>query len=140
MDLRLAGNLAQVLAQMPVMARADLVPLEGGSDPAFGSVKWRTLFSADRTPTEGMVMGVAEFGPHGTLNAHRHGPAEIYYGLEGNGIVTIDGVDHLIAAGVALFIPSEAEHRTVAGPDGLRFLYVFARDCFEEVDYRFSAA
>lgn len=133
-------GLAGVLAAMPVVANADHAPLEGGEDPAFGTLRWRTLFSADRTATSGMTMGVAEFGPGGTLLPHRHGPAEIYYGLSGRGTVTVDGVAHDLTPGVALFIPAEAEHGTVAGDAGLRFLYVFPRDSFAEVEYRFSAS
>ena len=138
MDSTLAFDLGQALLKLPVIANADHAPLEGGDDPAFGSVRWRTLFSGDRTDTSGMVMGVAEFGAHGTLNAHRHAPAEVYFGLSGSGVVTIDGVAHEIGPNVALFIPGDAEHHTEAGPDGLRFLYVFPRDRFEDVEYRFS--
>lgn len=79
------------LSGIPVVANADHAPLEGGEDPAFGTVRWRTLFCADRTATAGMVMGIAEFGALGTLKPHRHGPAEMYFGLGGSGIVTIDG-------------------------------------------------
>ncbi|MBP0483798.1 cupin domain-containing protein [Sagittula sp. M10.9X] len=124
---------------LPVVANADHAPLEGGEDPAFGTVRWRTIFDADRTATSAMVLGVAEFGPEGTLAPHRHAPAEIYFGLSGNGVVTIDGVAHGIAPGVALYLPPDVEHGTVAGPEGLRFLYVFPRDRFAEVEYRFTA-
>lgn len=86
-----------------------------------------------------MVPGVAEFGPEGALLPHRHTPAEIYFGLSGSGVVTIDGVAHEISPGVALYVPLDAEHGTVAGPVGLRFLYVFPRDRFAEVGYRFFA-
>ena len=140
MDMSLAPVLAKAFKAMPVVANADHAPLEGGEDPAFGTVRWRTLFDAERNGTNDMVLGVAEFGPHGTLNAHRHAPAEIYFGLAGSGIVTIDGVAHEIAANVALYVPAEAEHHTVAGPEGLRFLYVVPRARFAEVDYRFSPA
>lgn len=133
-------GIAGMLQAMPVVANADHAPLEGGEDPTFGTVRWRTLFSADRTATSGMTMGVAEFGPVGTLLPHRHGPAEIYYCLSGRGTVTIDGIAHDLTPGAALFIPAEAEHGTVAGEEGLRFLYVFPRDSFAEVDYRFSAS
>lgn len=128
------------MVSLAVMADAATTPLEGGDDPAFGSVRWRTLFSADRTATQGMVLGIAEFGAQGTLLPHRHGPAEIYFGLSGGGIVTIDGVPHPLGPETALYIPADAEHGTVAGPEGLRFLYVFARDRFADVDYRFSLA
>lgn len=131
---------AAALAAIPVVSNANHAPLEGGEDPAFGTVRWRTLFSGDKTATSGMVMGVAEFGAGGTLLPHRHSPAEIYFGLDGEGVVTIDGVSHELTPGMALYIPQDAEHDTVAGPEGLRFLYVFAKDRFAEVDYRFTTA
>ena len=129
---------ANMLAAMATVANADHIPLEGGEDPAFGTVRWRTLFSADRTDASGMVLGVAGFGPGGTLLAHRHAPAEFYFGLSGAGTVTIDGIDHALVPGVALFIPADAEHATVAGAEGLRFLYGFACDRFSDVAYRFT--
>ena len=39
---------------------------EGSDQSAFGPVRWRTLISADRTPTESVTVGVAELEPlHG---------------------------------------------------------------------------
>jgi len=140
MEMTFATDMMSAMASLPVIANANHAPLEGGEDPAFGTVRWRTLFCADKTATSGLVMGVAEFGPEGTLLAHRHGPSEIYFGLDGSGIVTIDGVAHEITSGTALYIPEEAEHETVAGTEGLRFLYVFGRDRFADVDYRFRDA
>ncbi|SFD73254.1 cupin domain-containing protein [Roseivivax sediminis] len=133
-------EMAAWAAALPVVANADHAPLEGGEDPAFGTVRWRTLFSADRTDTAAMTLGVAEFGAEGTLRPHRHTPAEFYFGLAGSGVVTIDGVAHAIGSGVALFIPGDAEHDVVAGPDGLRFLYGFPRDRFSDVEYRFTGS
>ena len=120
-DVAILPQIAALMT-LAVAANAQETPLEGGEDPAFGTVRWRTLFSGDRTPTRGMVLGIAEFGPFGTLLPHRHGPAEIYFGLSGAGVVTIDGVPHPL------------------GPEGLRFLYVFPRDSFADVEYRFSSA
>ncbi|EYD72657.1 cupin domain-containing protein [Limimaricola hongkongensis] len=116
------------------------LPLEGEGDPAFGTVRWRTLVSADRTPSEALTLGLAEFAPFGTLSPHRHALAEFYLGLEGTGIVTIDQEPHPIGPGIAVFIPGEAEHGVVAGPEGLRFAYGFATARFAEVEYRFSPA
>ena len=117
----------------------DTLADEGWGEKARGSVTWRTLVDADRHPSQGLASGVATFGPGGTLNPHRHGPAEFYFGLEGEGTVTIDGVPHRIAPGVAIYLPPDAEHGTEAGPDGLRMLYVFPVDRLDEVDYRFTA-
>ena len=38
---------------------------EGWDDEQHGRVQWRTLFSAERTPTEALTAGVAEIGPGG---------------------------------------------------------------------------
>lgn len=135
-----AGPVGGVYGSVQDPVRIDLLDraLEGGTDPAFGSVRWRTLFCADRTPTAGVVMGVAEFAPGGTLLPHRHPPAEVYFGLAGSATVTVDGVAQPMGPGTALFIPGDAEHGTLAGPDGFRLLYVFPQDRFSDVDYRFS--
>jgi quercetin dioxygenase-like cupin family protein len=136
-----AGMLAAAMlamAAMPIRLEAADQPLEGGVDPAFGTVRWRTLFCGDRTQTGGVVMGIAEFAPGGTLLPHRHSPAEVYFGLDGAAVVTVDGVPNPMGPGTALYIPGDAEHGTVAGPDGFRMLYVFPRDRFSEVEYRFS--
>lgn len=115
------------------------VAQEGG-DPAYGTVTWRTLINGTPDVPREFVLGIAEFSPHGTLLPHRHDPAEFYFGLDGSGIVTIDGVDHEIAAGVAVYVPAGAEHGVVAGSQGLRFSYGFAEGSFASIEYRFSAA
>ncbi len=126
------------LAALPQRVEAAQQLLEGGDDPAFGTVRWRTLFCADRTQTSGLVVGIAEFPPGGTLLPHRHTPAEVYFGLEGSAVVTVDGLNQPMGPGTALFVPGDAEHGTVAGPDGFRMLYVFPQDRFSDVAYRFS--
>ncbi len=113
-------------------------PYEGGTDPQIGCVSWRTLISSDRTPSRDLVLGVAEFDAFGTLNLHRHKPAEFYFGLSGEGVVEIDGVGHRIAPGIAVFIPGNAEHGVVAGANGLSFVYGFPENAFEDVNYTFS--
>jgi quercetin dioxygenase-like cupin family protein len=136
--LRLAEP--ETLRLAPVVVDSAEVALEGGADPAFGTVRWRTLICADRTPSSDMVLGVAEFGPGDRLEPHRHAPSEFYFGLSGEGTVTVEGMPHRIAPGVAIFIPSEAEHEVEAGAFGLSFAYGFPRGRFAEVDYRFRVA
>lgn len=116
---------------------ADLAE-EWFDDAQRGTVRWRTLVDGGRLPTTGMVAGVATFGPGGTLNAHRHTAPEFYFGLSGSAIVTIDGVDWTLEPGVAVYLPGDVEHATVAGADGASFLYVFPVDRFDDVEYRFS--
>ena len=102
-------------------------------------LRWRLIFSGRRTPTEALSMGLAEFPPGAVLPLHHHAPAEIYHGLDGEGLVEIEGEPHRLRAGVSLFIPADARHRTTnTGPGPLRFLFVFPTDSFEEVVYHFE--
>ncbi len=112
--------------------------VDGGTDPAFGDVLWRTLINGSLADPKEFIVGIAEFGPQGVLPPHRHDPAEFYVGIEGSGTVTIDGIAHPIGPGIALYVASNAEHGTQAGPDGLRIVYGFSEPSFESIEYRFS--
>lgn len=114
-------------------------PIEGGFDPAFGNVTWQTLISGDKTPSNGLVLGVATFPANGILHLHRHVPPEFYFCLSGSGVVTMDGQPHQIAPGAAVFIPANVEHAVRAGADGLKFAYGFGENAFSEIVYQFSA-
>ena len=113
--------------------------VERFENPAHGDVTWRTLFSSDKTPTSDVLLGVADFTPHGVLSLHRHAPAEFYLCLSGSGVVTIDQVEHPMSPGSAVFVPANAEHGVVAGADGLSMAYGFAQDSFSDIEYVFSA-
>lgn len=112
--------------------------IECGPEAIFGNVTWRTLISADRTPSSDFILGIAEFPPAGILKLHRHTPPEFYLCLSGSGVVTVDGHEHEFATGAAVFIPGDAEHGVTAGPTGLSFAYGFAQQAFSDVEYVFS--
>ena len=117
------------------------VAVERWDDPAKGTVRWRTLFSGDRTPTDSLTCGIAELPPNdaGPSGLHRHAPAELYYILEGDGILTIDGTQYPVSTGSAAFIPGNSEHGLRnTGDRTLRLLYSFAVDSFDQVEYHFS--
>lgn len=122
----------------PLSVDAAQVPLAGGTDPTYGEVRWRTLINSSEQAPRDMVLGIAEFEAGHQLKPHRHAEAEWYLGLDGSGTVTMDGVEYEIRAGVALYVPGNAEHGTVAGPDGLRFAYGFSCHSFEQVTYHFT--
>jgi mannose-6-phosphate isomerase-like protein (cupin superfamily) len=85
-------------------------------------------------------MGVAELPPGQPrqIVTHRHAQIEAYYILSGEGVVEIDGVEHPVRAGSAIYLPGDVEHGAVnTGPETLRLLYVFAADSFDQVEYRF---
>jgi mannose-6-phosphate isomerase-like protein (cupin superfamily) len=104
-----------------------------------GNVQWRSLISADLTPSSGLTLGVARVPSGGNLAAHRHEHAELYLVLDGTGIVTIDGKPSHLRPGAGVFIPGGAIHSIRStGPTELRFAYVFAADSFDDVTYVFG--
>ena len=121
------------------VVRAEDRERETFDDPARGDCSWMTLFSGDMTPTNAMSAGIAELvRSGGQLNLHRHLQPEIYFILEGTGILTIDGLERTVTAGAAVFIPGNAEHGIRNETDALlRLFYVFPTDRFSEVEYRF---
>ncbi len=125
-------------ASQPVIASIEDRPRDGWDDPVHGTLSWFTLISGDIAPTDSLSAGIAELKPGDRLNPHRHTQLEIYYIVEGTGILTIEGREETVTAGAAVFIPSDAEHgvRNESRSD-LRFFYVFPADAFSEVVYRF---
>jgi quercetin dioxygenase-like cupin family protein len=120
----------------------DEPPWESWHDPrlaAISAVRWRLLVSAERTATAGMSAGLAEIAPDGVLPLHFHEPPELYHVIAGEGLADVEGITHVLRAGVSLFISGNARHRTAnTGRDPLRFLFVFPTDRFEDVTYRFE--
>jgi mannose-6-phosphate isomerase-like protein (cupin superfamily) len=122
----------------PVVVRAGDLPVEGWDD-ARGRLTWATLFSAGRTPTQALTAGWATVPPGGFLAVHRHTPAELYVLVAGRAILTLDDHDAEVEQGSAVFIPGDVRHgiRSI-GPEPLRFIYAFAVDAFEDVQYHFE--
>jgi quercetin dioxygenase-like cupin family protein len=109
--------------------------------PERGEARWKTLISAGLTRSASLTLGVAELAPAATLEPHRHAQAEAYLVLAGEGVVTIDGTEHPVARGSAVFIGSDAVHSVRStGAEDLRVAYVLAADAFEDVEYIFVDA
>ncbi|MGA2707042.1 MAG: cupin domain-containing protein [Steroidobacteraceae bacterium] len=115
----------------PVLVIESDVEPEGGD-----GVMWRTLTSADRTPTARLTSGVCEILPGCALQIHRHPTLELYYFLEGSGIVTLGSEEHAVRAGTTIYIPAETVHGIRNdGSALLKLFYVFPVDSFDEVAY-----
>jgi quercetin dioxygenase-like cupin family protein len=124
----------------PVVIHEEDCAVEGWLEPGPGRVRWRTLLSADRTPTASLTLGVAELEPGEAqeLRPHRHAQAEAYYVLSGEGVVSIAGEEYPLRSGSAVFVPGNAVHRALNTGSGLlRLLYVFPADSFGQVEYEF---
>ena len=99
-------------------------------------VSWRMLTSADRTPTAALTSGVAEIEPGGMLALHHHPPPEVYYILEGSGVITLGEETRDVGPRVAIFIPGGMTHGLRnTGRGVLRFFYVFPVDSYSEIEY-----
>ena len=121
-----------------LVVRETEVEPETWSDPVRGDVDFRTLFG-DTTRKSDFTAGVTHLDPGGWLGHHRHGPSELYFVLSGTGVLTVDGQEHTVAPGTAVYIPSRSEHGIHnTGSEPLRFFYAFAVDSFEKVDYEFT--
>lgn len=109
------------------------------SDPVRGDVGFRTLFDDQVTGTEALTVGVVELEAEGWLARHRHAASEVYYVVQGVGVVELSGVDHRLEPGSAVFIPADVEHavRNI-GPRRLRFVYTFAVDSLDDIEYHFA--
>jgi quercetin dioxygenase-like cupin family protein len=116
---------------------ASTLPDERWTDPARGTIRFRTLISAPETPTGALVCGVAMMAAGETFALHSHPEAEVYFGLEGAGEVLIDGMPHSLAPGVALYIPGGAVHGVPLARTPMTWFYTFATDSFANIRYRF---
>lgn len=123
-----------------IFRRASECETESWRDDIGGHVDWWTLFSADRTPTSGLTVGIAEVpvGAPRPARGHTHEQDEVYVFLSGSGEVVIDGESTVVTAGDAVFIPGNIEHMSVnTGMEPLRLLYFFAADSFTDIEYKF---
>ena len=126
-----------------VFRRTSDCETESWRDDVTGHVDWWTLFSADRTDTCGLTVGVAEVpvGAPRPARGHMHEQAEVYFFLSGTGEVVIEGESTPVAAGDAVFIHGNVEHMSVnTGTEPLRLLYFFATDSFADIVYRFPGS
>ena len=121
------------MGEQPLVIEERNVEIESGDDRG---VTWRTLTSADRTPTQELTSGVCEIAPGGELALHRHPPLELYYFLDGTGVVTLGTDDHCVRRGSTIYIPGGTPHRIRNdGAEPLRLFYVFPINSFSEVEY-----
>jgi oxalate decarboxylase/phosphoglucose isomerase-like protein (cupin superfamily) len=113
------------------------VPAQRWADPVKGELEFRTLVEGGGESD--FTGGVAVVPPGGWLGRHRHEPAEIYFVVAGNGVLTLDDEDHALRPGCSVFVPSLVEHGVRnAGDVPLQVFYVLAAGSMDEVDYDFS--
>ncbi|MCA9916511.1 MAG: cupin domain-containing protein [Anaerolineales bacterium] len=123
----------------PTIIHEPAQPFEQTIDLPGGRTRWKTLLSADRTPTNAMTVGMTEIEPGHAheIFLHQHAQPEVYYILAGHGTVQISGEEHALQPGSLVFIPGHAPHGLCnTGDEVLRLLYVFAVDSLDQVVYK----
>jgi oxalate decarboxylase/phosphoglucose isomerase-like protein (cupin superfamily) len=121
----------------PFFKHIDDVKPESWSD-ARGRLSFHTLVSGDVTPSEGLTAGVTIVPPGGALALHSHAPPEIYFAFEGAALVTVEGVERTVSAGMTVFIPGNALH-AIRNPfeADFKMFYAFPADSFTDIEYKF---
>ena len=70
-----------------------------------------------------LAITIVEMEPGGFQHLHSHEPEQIYYVLEGQGLMCVDGEEELVQAGDCVFFPSFAKHGLKnTGKGHLRYL------------------
>ncbi len=122
----------------PVLVDQTDCTIETWADPTRGSIAWKTLISGDVTDSAAIVAGIAIMAKGDTFALHSHPQPELYFGLEGEVDVMINGTAHRLKPGVALFIPGDAVHGVLAADQPVRWFYTFAADAFADIAYSFA--
>jgi mannose-6-phosphate isomerase-like protein (cupin superfamily) len=81
------------------------------------------LVSEKTCGAEKLVITIVEMEPDGFQHLHAHEPEQMYYVLEGQGLMMVDGEERTVQAGDCIFFPSFAEHGLKNTGEGvLRYL------------------
>ena len=102
---------------------------------------FKTLLSKSKTSTNTFTAGVAICAKGSSyLSPHSHAHAELYYFIEGRGLIEVNGVQSSVQQGSLVFIPGNAQQRVgnVSDTSDLKWLYVFATDDFDDIQYRWT--
>jgi mannose-6-phosphate isomerase-like protein (cupin superfamily) len=68
------------------------------------------LTSAITSESRHLTTTFVEIKPNGKQRIHHHDPEQIYFILEGSGLMTVENETERVSKGDCIFIPSEAPH------------------------------
>jgi mannose-6-phosphate isomerase-like protein (cupin superfamily) len=81
------------------------------------------LISASTCQATGLSITLVEMAPGGQQHIHAHQPEQMYYILEGSGLMTVDDDQAQVNPGDCVFIPAWAKHGlNNTGPAVLKYL------------------
>jgi len=81
------------------------------------------LVSKRSCDSENLAITLVEMEPGGAQHVHNHEPEQMYYILEGSGVMTVDDECRQVQAGDCIYFPSFAKHGLEnTGGNVLRYL------------------
>ena len=85
----------------------------------------KVLYPETGVETKTLIMGIVEIEPESHSPLHRHNCEEVYYVLQGNGIIESEGVKHKFETGDAIYNKENTVHRVYnTGQELVRLLVV----------------
>jgi len=77
----------------------------------------------DFISTKGIQAGIIRLHPGEKDTQEPHSVDEVYYVIEGNGFIKLNGKDHQIKEGTSIFVPAKADHRFHGNKQDLVIFY-----------------
>jgi mannose-6-phosphate isomerase-like protein (cupin superfamily) len=77
----------------------------------------------DFISTKGIQAGIIRLHPGENDSQEPHSVDEVYYVIEGNGFIKINGEDHQIRQGTSIFVPAKANHKFHGNKQDLVIFY-----------------
>jgi mannose-6-phosphate isomerase-like protein (cupin superfamily) len=68
-------------------------------------------YFVDFISTRGIQAGIIRLRAGQNDSQEPHSVDEVYFVIEGNGFIKLDGKDHEIRRGTSIFVPAKADHR-----------------------------
>lgn len=110
-----------------------------GEEGQEGAIRWKTLISGDKTPSEEITMGIFEVPPGKHLGTHHHAPPEAYFVYEGTGNVVVDNREHTVNAGSVVYVPGNAVHGiNNSGSTTLKLVWMFPVSVWRDIVYHMT--
>ena len=77
----------------------------------------------DFISTRGIQSGIIRLHPGENDSQGSHSVDEVYYVIEGDGFIKLNGKDHEIRQGTSIFVPAKADHRFHGNKEDLVVFY-----------------
>jgi len=91
-----------------------------------GKATVRILAGPKHGGAKNAFLAVLELAPGAKVPEHADATEEYIYVLEGGGVITVDGVQHTLVVGDAVYMPANAVVTYTNGADASKIVQVFA--------------